>query len=289
VDAFGSLDFVASEKQAELEAVGIKVKVFKTIPARKINTVLGLFLRDHRKLLIVDGKEAFIGGVCFDDSQETWHDVSIKISGEIVPTLQIAFENIFSNMEKTKPKEMAWTADNFAVLSGTPRNRSVYREITTAIRTAKDSITILTPYFAPPVKLLIALFRARKRGVAITLLFSEKTDNHLGDLVLRSYLTSLLKKSFKVYFSTDAINHGKVVMVDKTWVTVGSTNFDRLSLLYNNELNLVSQNRQFIADMVQVLDEVKQVSKVVSLSEWKDRSLKQKVLEVLVRPLRLIV
>jgi cardiolipin synthase len=146
----------------------------------------------------------------------------------------------------------------------------------------------MTPYFAPPTKLLIALLRARRRGVAITFLFSKATDNSVGDLVLRSYLSMFLKRSCQVFFCTDAVNHGKVVVVDEKWATVGSANFDRLSLLYNHELNIVSSNQKFIVDIGEVLDTVKAVSAELSLKEWKNRSFKQKVLEILVRPLRLI-
>jgi len=288
VDAIGSLDFITNEKQSELEAVGIEVKIFKILPTRKINNIIGLFLRDHRKLIIIDGREAFIGGVCFQDSQATWRDVNISITGGVMPSLTTTFENIFSAPEKLELERFEWTADGFAVLPSAPRNRQIYREILTAVRKAKMSIIIMTPYFAPPAKLLIALLRARRRGVSITFLFSKATDNSVGDLVLRSYLSMFLKRSCQVFFCTDAVNHGKVVLVDEKWVTVGSANFDRLSLLYNNELNIVSTNDKFLAAIGEMLSKVKAVSAELSLKEWKNRSFKQKVLEILVRPLRLI-
>lgn len=288
VDAIGSLDFITNEKQSELEAVGIEVKIFKMLPPRKINNIIGLFLRAHRKLIIIDGKEAFIGGVCFQDSQATWRDVNIAITGGVMPSFITTFENIFSAPEKLESEQFEWSADGFAVLPSAPKNRQIYREILTAVRKAKTKIIIMTPYFAPPTKLLIALLRARRRGVSITFLFSKATDNWVGDLILRSYLSMFLKRSCQVFFCTDAVNHGKVVLVDENWATVGSANFDRLSLLYNNELNIVSTNDKFVAAIGEMLNTVKAVSAEISVKEWKDRSWKQKVLETLVRPLRLI-
>lgn len=288
VDAIGSFDFLTNNKQVELEEAGIEVKVFKTPPTKKINDFLGLFLRDHRKLIIVDGKVAFIGGVCFQEIQVDWQDINIKITGEIVPTLQIVFDNMFISLGKVKLKKIIRTNDNFAVLSGAPRNRQIYREMLVAIRQAKMSVTILTPYFAPPTKLLIALLRASRRGVKITLLFSKNTDNVVGDLVLRSYISLFLRKSMKVFFGTETVNHGKAVVVDEKWATVGSANFDRLSLLYNSELNIMIENKLFVDDLSRVLNEVRLSSTELKLDEWMKRSMKEKILEKLVRPLRLI-
>lgn len=288
VDAVGSFDFLTSDKQTELEEVGIEVKVFKTLPTKRIYDFLGLFLRDHRKLLIIDGKEAFIGGVCFQGCQVDWRDLNIKLSGEIVNNLQVAFDNMFVSLGKVKLKQISKTRDNFAVLSGAPRNRQIYHEMLRAVRQAKLNIIILTPYFAPPTKLLIALARASRRGVKITFLFSKQTDNAVGDLVLRSYIFFLLKRSMKVFFCIDTVNHGKAMVVDDRWVTVGSANFDRLSLLYNNELNIMSENKMFVDDLAQVLNEVKTSSEEINLNEWKRRDWKERIFEILVRPLRLI-
>lgn len=288
VDAIGSFEFLSSDKQTELEAAGIEVKVFKILPTKRIHDFLGLFLRDHRKLLIIDQKEAFIGGVCFQGCQKDWRDINIKLSGAIVTSLQSAFDNMFVFLGKVKLKQIVPTIDNFAVLPGAPRNRQIYREILLAVRQAEMSITILTPYFAPPTKLLIALLRASRRGVKVTLLFSKHTDNQVGDLVLRSYLYLLLRKSIKVFFCTDAVHHGKAMVVDDKWATVGSANFDRLSLLYNSELNIMSENKIFINDLSQVLNEIRVSSDELKINEWKRRGWKERILEILVRPLRLI-
>jgi cardiolipin synthase len=92
----------------------------------------------------------------------------------------------------------------------------------------------------------------------------------------------------KVFFGTKTVNHGKAVVVDEKWASVGSANFDRLSLLYNSELNIMSENKLFVDDLVQTLDKVRLASVELKLSEWKKRSFKEKLLEKLVRPLRLI-
>lgn len=288
VDAVGSSDFVSGTIQAELEEVGIKVQVFKTLPTKRIRKVTNLFLRDHRKLVIVDHTVAFIGGVCFQECQNNWRDLLVKVTGGILPDLEESFEDMFFCHVAGRPKPAHTTTDSFTVLPSVPRSRKIYHEILRAVKSAKVNITIISPYFAPPTKLLLALLRARRRGVAITLLFSGRTDNYFGDLVLRSYLSLLLRNSLKIYFYGDSVVHAKAVTIDDQWATVGSANFDRLSMLYNNELNILSSNTLFVADLNNELEKIRNTSRELSKAEWKKRGLGEKLMEVLVRPLRLI-
>lgn len=248
--------------------------------------------RDHRKILVVDGKVGFTGGAgyadCWDGSVEEdwrWRDTMYRIEGPIVAELQHAFNNNWEELTGGKLSGDAYfpllarvgNVQAQAVL-GAPQERgdTLGASYLLAIDSAKKSILIEHAYFIPNKQLRDALLRARERGVEVDIILPNDTiDSPIVRLTSRSYWPGLLKAGVRIYEYGPCMLHGKLIVVDDTLSIIGSGNFDDRTFFINDELNVNVLCRRFAAAQRAMFEHDLAKSKRMGLGDskptWKER------------------
>jgi len=259
--------------------------------------------RDHRKLLIVDGKIGFIGGAGLADlwqgdadTPKHWRDTQFRLEGPAVGQMQAAF---MDNWIKTTGRvldtedyfpELPPAGDDLAqVFFSSPRDgtESVRLMYLLAIAAAKKNIRLSASYFVPGALTTEELVDASQRGVNVEIIVpGAKTDVPVARYASRSKWGPLLKAGVKIYEYGPTMYHCKVMIVDDVWVTVGSANFDNRSFRLNDEANLNVYSAQFAAWQARIFEEDKNHAKLISYKEWKGRGLCTKLLEKILAPFR---
>jgi cardiolipin synthase len=262
VDAFGSPD-LSKEFVASLTSVGVRVHVFD--PAHKLFRRVNYFRRMHRKLVVVDGKRAFIGGINYsadhlgDFGPEAKQDYSAEVQGPIVAQIH-AFMHEAVSLGKTGRRwfqrrrlrtaieslPAAGTADAIFVLrDNRDHQNDIERQYRLAIRLARRRIIIANAYFFPGYSFLRDLRKAAKRGVDVSLILQGNPDMPIVKMAASMLYYHLVNGGVKIYEYYDRPLHGKVAVVDDEWATIGSSNLDPLSLALNLEANVFVRDRDF--------------------------------------------
>jgi cardiolipin synthase len=258
--------------------------------------------RDHRKLLIVDGQVAFVGGInissvyssgSFGRSKSTkdnppWRDTHLRMAGPVVSEFQKLFMATWSQ-QKGEPlasrdyfPEPASKGNEVVRAIGSSPEESysqIYATLLSAINSAETQVFLTNAYFVPDSQLLAALKEAAQRGVDVRLLLPEKIDSVMVFYASRSYYDELLSAGVKIYERQDALLHAKTALIDGVWSTIGSTNLDWRSFLNNQEINAVMLGQDFGAQMQTLFEKDLESSKLVTLEEWKKRSIGARIKE----------
>ena len=316
-DAVGS-NKTPKEFFKEIAASGVEVVEFNPLaPGTALKVGLeGLNHRDHRKLTVVDGRIAFVGGINIsgvyaslshgssfgrgsgdDDApfdKRPWRDLQTRIEGPVVADLQRAFLKQWARQKKEdaiEGKEYYPTLANqgahlVRAIEGSPGEQGVnamYVAFIHAVDTAESEILIMNPYFVPHEELRRALRDAARRGVAVKLVLPSRSDSWLAYHAGRSYYGDLLEAGVKIFERKDRMLHAKTATVDGVWSTVGSTNLDWRSLLYNDEINAVIIGPEFAAQMNGVFRKDLAESEEITREKWVDRSIGQRLKELAAR------
>jgi cardiolipin synthase len=290
-DAGGSFSLFRSPAIEQLTAAGVSVVPFNTLLPGSIHNHTVWFFRDHQKLLVIDGQLGFTGGICLAAEMRLWRDTHVRLAGPVVAEMKYLFEVMWRRAHKRRggrvPK-LSPLPSAFAYIGNAPlpRSRQLYHRLIAALRQAKSSIYLTTPYFVPDDRMRRVLELAAYRGVAVHLLVPAHSDHRLVDLAARSYFANLLRRGVSIYQYQGSMIHSKTIIIDDEWSTIGSFNFDYVSAYYNFEANIVSTDRQFASDLKQqFLNDVAQSTKLDG-GIWENRSWVERVLEYLVQPLR---
>ncbi len=293
------LDWVGSGKMddallEEMKASGIEVEKYH--PPRWYN-LSRINNRTHRKLLVVDGRIGFTGGVGVADKwlghaedEEHWRDAHFRLEGPAVAQMQAAF---MDNWIKTRG-EVLHGAEYFpavAPTSGSARaqvfmsspgggSESVRLMYLLSIASARKSIRISASYFVPDDLSVETLVEARKRGVPIEIIVpGPKIDTETTRKAGRSRWGDLLRAGVEIYEYQPTMFHCKVMIVDDLWVSVGSTNFDNRSFRLNDEANLNVLDPEFAAAQIAVFQEDRKNATRVTLEMWENRPWQEKLAE----------
>ncbi|CAG1018698.1 partial cardiolipin synthase A/B, partial [Burkholderiaceae bacterium] len=265
----------------------------------------GVHLRDHRKLLVVDGRVAFLGGVNISgvysagsqpqhgaDAHTPWRDTHLRIAGPLVTELQRLFiahwnKHAVAAIQPANylPPTAALGSLRGAIASceaGRRRN-PFYRALLRAIDHAQHRVLLTTAYFVPTRRLLRALSAAARRGVDVCLLLPSESDAWAPLHAGRSHYGRLLHAGVRIYEREGALLHAKTTVIDGVWATVGSANLDWRSFVHNAEANAVLIDAEFGAQMEQVFREDVAASREVTIESWHRRSFVQRVREGLAR------
>lgn len=300
IDGIGSV----SLKKKFLEHLtdsGIEVLVFS--PVRFFMPMSRLNYRNHRKILVVDGKIGFLGGVNIADryyyGTETgdWHDTHIKIIGESVFSLQEGFllDRYFVLNRKMRYSKKYYPQIENKKYDITAAKKSFYSQIIssgpdsdwagimqcyfTAITCARDHIYLVTPYFTPNETILNALKVAALANIDVRIMLPEKSDSTTATYSTRSYIGEMLEAGVKIFLFKEGFNHSKVISVDGNVCIVGSANMDSrsfehnfeiMSVLYNSDCAKIVENK-FLQDLKECV--------AVNAAKWKNRSVSEKVQE----------
>lgn len=233
----------------------IGVKAFPTMPIRFGNLLFTLNYRNHRKIIIVDGKIGFTGGFNVSDKYMkpisdlgTWQDLHLRIQGPLVNSLQRIFVKDYHFAGKEKlllqdkyfPKIEPSGETVAQIISSGPDSKypAIMQQYLAMINIATKSICIANPYFIPGEPVLEAIRIAALSGVNVTLLTPKKSDSLLAQYSMFSTFDSLLEVGANIYLRPD-FSHSKVIVIDSEIASVGSGNFDYRSFEHNFETNAI--------------------------------------------------
>ena len=251
--------------------------------------------RNHRKIIVIDGKVAYVGGVNIADeyvneyNNSFWRDTHLRIVGEAVKSLQIDFLTTwhFVSNQKLKIDKSHFPEvechDNVAIqiaASGPDTDWAYIMEaIFTAITTAEDYVYITTPYFVPNEQIIMALQVASKSGVEVKVIIPKESDSWVVKHATNSYLEHLLEANIEVYRYTKGFVHAKTMVVDDIFSTVGTSNMDYRSFNINFEVNAFIYNVEQSKILKQhFLEDLKDCEKI-ELDRWDDRPSMEKLKE----------
>lgn len=285
-----------------MRAAGIRLVAFNPINPLKLAAPWTLNNRDHRKLLVVDGKVAFTGGVNIsgvygnsslfrskssNTSKVGWRDTHIRIEGPAVAALQWEFLNNWASQQAPELSDSNFfppltnVGDKLVrvLASGPDGDQDIYAAHVLAIDSAVKSIHITCAYFVPDVQVLQALTRAARRGVDVKIILPGVKESGLVFYAGHSFYDEMLASGIRVYELQIAVLHAKTAVIDRLWSTVGSTNIDTRSFLHNYELNVVVLDNAFAESLESAFEEDLKHSTEVQAAEWSNRSLSQRLKE----------
>jgi cardiolipin synthase len=295
IDAFGSTATHGSFLRPLLEAGG-RVARYNGV---KWYRMLGLDNRTHRELVIVDGSIGFIGGAGVADQwykqvkkDPRWRDTLVRVEGEAVPNLQATFaenwldscgevlvgEDYFPQINCPDPTT-ALVVNSTPSVGGSTRARVLFQLL---LASARESISITTPYFLPDKSLMRELCSAVERGVRVRVLVpGRKSDHLLTRSTSRGGYGKLLKAGAEVYEYQPSMIHAKVLCVDGRWAVVGSTNFDNRSFGINDEVNLAVRDAALAGRLESDMEADLRQSQRVSLQDWRHRPVTERATELI--------
>jgi cardiolipin synthase A/B len=269
----------------EMEAAGVEVEKYRPLSWYELARMNH---RTHRKLLIVDGREAFTGGVGIADiwdghaeDPQHWRDTHFRLQGPAVAQMQAAF---LDNWLKVRP-EVLHGDDYFPELEaigtaraqvfkssfgeGSENTRLMYLM---SIACAEKSILLSSSYFVPDSVAIEAFVAARKRGVRVEIITpGEHMDASVVRRASRGLWGDLLAAGVEIYEYQPTMFHVKVLIVDGLWTSVGSTNFDNRSFSMNDEANLNVLDAEFAAEQERIFAEDKLRAVRITLEAWRER------------------
>lgn len=287
-DAIGS-DCLDADFMHEMRLAGVQIEIFRRYNLTNFNH------RTHRKILVVDGRVGFVGGVGFSDlwdghgdEHDHWRDIQYEVEGPVVAQMQQAF---LDNWMQTRA-EVLHGDDYFPKLQ--PAGDKLSQIFTSSvsegadcarlmfllsIAAARKSIHIVNPYFVPDRMIVAVLKQARARGVQIELIApSERIDQRMVRFTGRTFWRELFEAGVRFYEFQPALLHSKYFIVDGQWVSVGSCNLDDRSLCLNEEANLNVWDADFAEMHLKIFADDKARSREITFQEWKNRSVKEKLL-----------
>ena len=265
----------------KLHADSIEIYEFDPIRFPWINHI---WPRDHRKIVVIDGRIAYTGGMNVADyyvvgSEQVgeWRDMHCRIEGSAVNELQKIFVRFWKKLSKenlTDPKYFQGTKAGNKMVGIVNREPHTSNEITrrffvNVLDNAKDSVKIINPYFMPTNKVMKALKRCAERGVKMDILISAKYDEPLTPDIVMYNMKKLIKRGVNVWRYRPGFHHSKIMMVDGKFCTVGSTNLDARGLRYDYEVNALIMNEETTKKLDQKFIEDTGKSDYVSMEEWK--------------------
>lgn len=260
--------------------------------------------RNHRKIVIIDGKTAFVGGINISDKYRNdlsdentfWRDTHLKLKGPAASYLQYLF---MCDWNFCAPEALTYKSSYFPVSdidntiapefvqlvpSGPDSDvPGIFYSLLEAISTAKTQILITSPYFIPGESLMDALIIAAESGVDVQLLVPGKSDSGLVDAAARSYYTELLKHGVDILLYKKGFVHAKTMVIDERLAIVGSANMDYRSFDLNFEINACVYGGEIPAQLKRVFDQDRQEASHIKAEDWLNRPKRVHLWEKIVR------
>ena len=266
VDAVGSMG-LGRRYVRTLRAGGVEVSSF-TGPRNWLKR-LRLNFRNHRKIVVVDGRAAFVGGLNVGDEYlgrdagiGPWRDTHLAVEGPVVQALQLSFVRDWFYARRVEIAGLAWepraaAADTTAlVLSSGPSDvvETCGLLYTHAIESAEERLWIATPYFVPDGRILAALELAALRGADVRVLMPRTSDGFLFKFAPYAFLDEITRVGVRVFLYEEGFMHQKVALVDRDFATVGTANFDNRSFRLNFETTVVVRDEAFCDAAARMLE-----------------------------------
>lgn len=255
------------------------------------------FFRDHRKILVVDARCAFVGGTGATDAfwdplreESDWHEVMVRIEGPLVAHWRIIFDHQWppsdvsswwprqrGGLDHLPPSPAVGHGMGRVAYADTSQHLDIVQSLLRSVLHAKQRVWLATPYFLPSRKVRRFLAKAASRGVEVRLLLTGRnTDNAPVRFAGQRYYPKLLRAGVRIFEYQPRFLHLKMVLVDD-WVSIGSCNFDHWNLRFNLEANLEALDPSLTAAVAASFEKDFGLSQQVSLEEWRKRPLWRRV------------
>jgi cardiolipin synthase len=258
--------------------------------------------RDHRKIMVVDGKIGFMGGINFDHVYENparsgataadpdaayWRDTAVRITGPVVADLQRVFFDTWAGQKGPTLRPRNWFPtlgptddETVRILASEPGDDQplYYVWQLHALHAARRSISLSTGFFVPTHQEREELAKAARRGVHVRLVLPGRGDSDEAIAAGRAAYEDLLEAGVKIYEVQNAVLHSKFVIIDGVWMAIGSSNFDRRSAVFNNEIDAIVLGSR-VADGEALLDQDIHLSQEIDLQTWRARSFDERFRE----------
>ena len=279
----------------DLRKNGVEIYSFMEVRFPRLTSKVNY--RNHRKIVVIDGKTGFTGGINFADRYlkgvkdiGPWRDTHLKIEGDAVGCLQMVFSSdwyfvIHENLTGRKYfpilKETNGTPVQISASGPDSDWDSINQAFFAALAGAKSRIYIATPYLMPPLEIIYALKTAALSNVDVRILMPEKSDSVIPHWSSFSYIEELLEAGVRVFFYQTGFIHSKYILVDEVFSTVGTTNLDFRSLETNFEVNAFIYDEGFTTELEKQFKTDLKNSREIKLEGWKQRKWHLKLRESL--------
>ncbi len=284
-DAYGAAGLGAALRE-RMAAAGVQLRWYNPVRWRR---GIRNFHRDHRKLLLVDQRLAYVGGTGStdefwlpDEPRSPWHEVMVEMEGPLVGDWQQLFEQLWLARFSWRPSHQpaalslpecppAGIGLGRVAYADAAQHRDILLSLLRALRGAKQRVWLATPYFLPTWKIRRALRRAAARGVEVRLLLAGRhTDHPPVRFAGQRYYPKLLRAGVRIFEYQPRFLHLKMVLVDD-WVSVGSCNFDHWNLRFNLDANVEALDPDFTQAVTASFIEDFGVSREITLDDWRQR------------------
>lgn len=282
IDAAGSLFWLSRRLARHLSSHGVQVHWYHRISWSPVYNNR----RNHRKLLVVDGDIAFVGGFNLhrQNSQRyfgpaRWRDTHIAIKGPLVGQAVDLFDALWRHRRRRPGRGV--TLDDTALVTNRPRRwkHQLRRLYGSAFASARQSIYLTTPYLVPDLATQRSMTAAARRGVDVRLLVPRHSDSRLAQWAAHAAYDNLLRKGVRLYEYLPRVLHAKTAVVDRRWSTVGTANLDYRSFFLNYELNVVTADRHLAATLERHFFRDLEEAEEVLLDHWVHRGLPDRLTE----------
>lgn len=286
VDYWGSFT-LARKKVNELREQGIDIRFFEDRKRRHL-IWWGLFSsRTHRKMLIVDEKIGFVGGVNVGREMRDWLDIHVALRGKAVRSLlrsfaksyircggeRAAVQHLFKYETRVKTNEVDIVSDKPNL-----QHSQVKKKYIEALLRARERVILFSPYYFPDKDFLAALWHAKKKGVRVDLLIPFRTDLRLASYAAYTWFSIMKTLGVHVHLMPRMM-HGKGVIKDTDWALIGSSNIDTASFHFNHEMNVRLHDKRAVRKLTRILNGWIKISQPLDHLKWEKRGRWQRTKE----------
>ncbi len=285
-DATGSWPLFFSSYVKHLRSLGLEIQSYNR---PQIHHPKLWFRRTHRKLMVVDSRIAWVGGLGMKEKVKNFRDTQARLDGRLVGDVASAFDDMWRHIQN--PKQPLFErrfpeADEIQFMVNYPgyQEKQIYEWLRSAVAGAQQRIYLTTSYFFPDRNFFQLILDKAKQGVDVKIILRGKDDEYIPVRFSSSYFSTALANQIKIYRYMPNVMHAKTFIIDDV-ASIGSSNLDKFSFYYNLEANLVSKNSEFVnALSEQFLADLKSCRQVTT-KEWSERPLRERVFETLVWPI----
>jgi cardiolipin synthase A/B len=290
---------------AMMSDAGCHVEFFRRVEAQQVFLpwkLLKYNYRNHRRVLVIDGRVGFTGGYGISDAwtgdgrtEDHWRETNVRVEGPVVKYLQAAFTESWFEATGTLlggdgyfPRLEPRGKISAQMVKSSPIGGSFqnYMLFLLSITSAKKSILITNSYFIPDDTMIEALLKAAARGVRVVILVPGKIDHQITYRASRSNYGRMLLGGIQIFEYMPALMHAKTMVVDGVWATVGSTNFDNRSFALNEELNLTAYDSGIAQRLEEAFEQDLKYSRKITYEEWSSRGIGERIYEIFAFPVR---